>query len=57
MQAANVKLVAKLETANEAINQALIQKTENTKVKSANAVELTKSQSFSRFLEANSDCV
>ena len=57
MQAAQVKQAAKPNLANKAINQALIQKTESTKTKVDNVVELTKSQSFSRFLEAYSDCV
>ena len=57
MQAAHVKQAAKPNLANKAINQALIQKTESTNSKVDNVVELTKSQSFSRFLEANSDCV
>jgi hypothetical protein len=57
MQAANVKQATKLNQANIAINQALTQKTESAKVKNANVVELTKSQSFNRFLEAYSDCV
>ena len=57
MQAANVKQVAKATLANKAINQALIQKTESTKLKADSVVELTKSQSFSRYLEAYSDCV
>ena len=57
MQAANVKQVAKANLANKAINQALIQKTESTKLKADSVVELTKSQSFSRYLEAYSDCV
>ena len=57
MQIANVKQVAKQELVIKAIDQALIQNSENTKAKADNAVELTKSQRFSRFLEANSDCV
>ena len=57
MQATNVKQVVKANLANKAINQALIQKTESTKLKADNVVELTKSQSFSRYLEAYSDCV
>ena len=57
MQAAHVKQAAKPNLSNKAINQALIQKTESTNSKVDNVVELTKSQSFSRFLEANSDCV
>ena len=57
IQATNVKQVVKANLANKAINQALIQKTESTKLKADNVVELTKSQSFSRYLEAYSDCV
>ena len=57
MQAANVKPAAKPNLADKAINQTIIEKTENIEVKTANVVELTKSQSFSRFLEAYSDCV
>lgn len=57
MPAAHVKQAAKQNLANKAINQALIQKTESTNTKVDSVVELTKSQSFSRFLEAYSDCV
>ena len=62
MQAANVKQVSKQELANITINEALIQKTDSAAVKEDNSkannvVELTKSQSFNRFLEAYSDCV
>jgi alpha-tubulin suppressor-like RCC1 family protein len=62
MQALNVKQTTNQELANKAINQALIQKTENTKTKvddskTHNVVELTKTESFNRFLEAYSDCV
>lgn len=57
MQTANVKKVPNQELAITVINQAVIQNTENAKVKVDNAVELTKSQRFSRFLEAYSDCV
>ena len=57
MQTANVQKVANQELAITVINQAVIQNTENAKVKVDNAVELTKSQRFSRFLEAYSDCV
>ena len=57
MRTANVKKVAKQELTIKVINQALIQNTENTKVKTENVLELTKSQSFSRYLEAYSDCV
>ena len=57
MRTANVKKVAKQELTIKVINQALIQNTENTKVKTDNVIELTKSQSFSRYLEAYSDCV
>lgn len=57
MQTANVKKVPNQELAITVINQAVIQNTENAKVKVDNVVELTKSQRFSRFLEAYSDCV
>ena len=62
MLAANVKQVSKQELANITINEALIQKTDSAAVKediskANNVVELTKSQSFNRFLEAYSDCV
>ena len=57
MQTVNVTKPANQELATKVINQTLIQNAENTKVKAGNVVELTKSQSFSRFLEANSDCV
>ena len=57
MQAANVKQVTKQNLVNKIANQALIQQSQVTKVKTENAVELTKSQSFNRFLEAYSDCV
>ena len=57
MQTANVQKVANQELAITVINQAVIQNTENAKVKVDNVVELTKSQRFSRFLEAYSDCV
>lgn len=62
MQVANVKQVAKAALANMAVNQAIIQKAEDDKAKVSNSktssvAELTKSQSFNRFLEAYSDCV
>ena len=57
MQAANVKPVTKIAQVNKEVDQALTQKTESAKIKSSNVVELTKSQSFSRYLEAYSDCV
>ena len=57
MQAANVKLVTKQNLVNKIANQALIQQSQATKVKTENVVELTKSQSFNRLLEAYSDCV
>ena len=57
MPAAHVKQAAKQNLASKAINQALIQKTESTNTKVDSVVELTQSQSFSRFLEAYSDCV
>ena len=57
MQAANVKQVTKQNLVNKIANQALIQQSQVTKVKTENVVELTKSQSFNRLLEAYSDCV
>jgi hypothetical protein len=57
MQAANVKQVTQHNLANKAINQAIIQKPEINKAKQDNVVELNKTQSFNRFLEAYSDCV
>ena len=57
MQAANVKLVTKQNLVNKIANQALIQQSQVAKAKTENVVELTKSQSFNRFLEAYSDCV
>ena len=57
MQAANVKQVTKQNLVNKIANQALIQQSLATKVKTENVVELTKSQSFNRLLEAYSDCV
>jgi hypothetical protein len=57
MQAANVKQVTKQNLVNKIANQALIQQSESIKAKTENVVELTKSQSFNRFLEAYSDCV
>ena len=57
MQVANVKQVAKPNLANKAINQTLIQQSEVTKVKVDNVVELNKTQSFNRLLEAYGDCV
>ena len=57
MQAANVNQVTQHNLVNKAINQALIQKPEINKAKVDNVVELNKTQSFNRFLEAYSDCV
>jgi hypothetical protein len=57
MQAANVKQVTQHNLVNKAIKQALIQKPENNKANQDNVVELNKTQSFNRFLEAYSDCV
>ena len=57
MQAANVKQVTKQNLVNKIANQALIQQSQVAKAKTENVVELTKSQSFNRFLEAYSDCV
>ncbi len=57
MQVANVKQVTKPNLANSAVNQALIQQSEVTKAKVDNVVELNKTQSFNRFLEAYGDCV
>ncbi len=57
MQAINVKPVIKQNIANKIANKTLIQQPKANEVKTENVVELTKSQSFNRFLEANSDCV
>lgn len=57
MQTVNVKKIANQELMTKVVSQALVKNTEDTKANADNAVELTKSQRFSRFLEANSDCV
>lgn len=57
MQVANVKPVVKLVETSKVINQGLAKKVVNTKEEVANSAALSKSQSFSRFLEANGDCV
>ena len=57
MQTVNVKKIANQELMTKVVSQALVKNTEETKANADNAVELTKSQRFSRFLEANSDCV
>ena len=57
MQTVNVKKIANQELMTKVVSQALVKNTEVTKANADNAVELTKSQRFSRFLEANSDCV
>ncbi len=59
MQAANVKQVSKPTLADKAINLTLVQQDiEATPAfKSSQVVELTKSQSFKRAIEANGDCV
>ena len=57
MQTVNVKKIANQELMTKVVSQALVKNTQDTKSNADNAVELTKSQRFSRFLEANSDCV
>ena len=57
MQTVNVKKIANQELMTKVVSQALVKNTEDTKANADNAVELTKSQRFSRLLEANSDCV
>ena len=57
MQTVNVKKIANQELMTKVVSQALVKNTQDTKANADNAVELTKSQRFIRFLEANSDCV
>ena len=54
MQVANVKQTAKTNIVNKSINQVLVEKTKKAKAIKA---DTNKSQSFSRYLEAYSDCV
>lgn len=62
MQAANVKQVSTPTLADKAINLTLVQQpkkldVEVTTIFKSTVVELTKSQSFKRAIEANGDCV
>ncbi len=57
MLATQVKQAVNTESGNKTFNPKLVKKIDKAEVEATKAIELSKSQSFNRFLEAYGDCV